>query len=67
MAQIQNISEIQPTLGFTGFDVLEKYSKSFKHVKEPFERRKVCFRIVCIDRHYIHPIVSHSFRKNNKF
>ena len=29
MAKIQNISEIQPTLGFTEFDILEKYRKSF--------------------------------------
>ena len=29
MAKIQNISEIHPTLGFTEFDVLEKYRKSF--------------------------------------
>ena len=30
MAKIQNISEIHPTLGFTEFDILEKYRKSFK-------------------------------------
>ena len=29
MAKIQNISEIRPTLGFTEFDILEKYRKSF--------------------------------------
>ena len=29
MAKIQNISEIHPTLGFTEFDILEKYCKSF--------------------------------------
>ena len=29
MAKIQNISEIHPTLGFTEFDVQEKYRKSF--------------------------------------
>ena len=29
MAKIQNISEIYPTLGFTEFDVQEKYRKSF--------------------------------------
>ena len=29
MAKIQNISEIHPVLGFTEFDVLEKYRKSF--------------------------------------
>ena len=29
MAKIQNISEIQPTLDFTEFDILEKYRKSF--------------------------------------
>ena len=29
MAKIQNISEIHPILGFTEFDVLEKYRKSF--------------------------------------
>ena len=45
MAKIQNISEIHPTLGFTEFDVLEKYRKSFKeselgrlHSVFPFER-----------------------------
>ncbi|RYS81150.1 transposase, partial [Parabacteroides merdae] len=30
MAKIQNISKIPPTLGFTEFDILEKYRKSFK-------------------------------------
>ena len=30
MAKIQNISEIHPTLGFTEFDILERYRKSFK-------------------------------------
>ena len=30
MAKIQNISEIHPTLGFTEFDILEKYRKSIK-------------------------------------
>ena len=29
MAKIQNISEIHPTWGFTEFDILEKYRKSF--------------------------------------
>lgn len=29
MAKIQKISEIHPTLGFTEFDILEKYRKSF--------------------------------------
>ena len=29
MAKIQNISKIHPTLGFTEFDILEKYRKSF--------------------------------------
>ena len=29
MAKIHNISEIHPTLGFTEFDILEKYRKSF--------------------------------------
>ena len=45
MAKIQNISEIQPTLGFTEFDVLEKYRKSFNeselgrlHSVFPFDR-----------------------------
>ena len=45
MAKIQNISEIHPTLGFTEFDVLEKYRKSFTeselgrlHSVFPFER-----------------------------
>ena len=44
MAKIQNISEIHPTLGFTEFDVLEKYRKSFNeselgrlHSVFPFE------------------------------
>ena len=44
MAKIQNISEIHPTLGFTEFDILEKYRKSFKeselgrlHSVFPFE------------------------------
>ena len=45
MAKIQNISEIHPTLGFTKFDILEKYRKSFNeselgrlHSVFPFER-----------------------------
>lgn len=29
MTKIQNISEIHPTLGFTEFDIPEKYRKSF--------------------------------------
>ena len=29
MVKIQNISEIHPTLGFTEFDIIEKYRKSF--------------------------------------
>ena len=45
MAKIQNISEIHPALGFTEFDIIEKYRKSF-HERElgrlhsvfPFER-----------------------------
>lgn len=45
MAKIYNISESHPTLGFTEFDVLEKYRKSFNenelgrlHSVFPFER-----------------------------
>ena len=45
MAKIQDISEVHPTLGFTEFDILEKYRKSFKeselgrlHSVFPFER-----------------------------
>lgn len=45
MAKIQNISEIHPTLGFTEFDILEKYRKSFNESELgrlysvfPFER-----------------------------
>lgn len=30
MAKIQNISEIEPTLGFTEFDIIEKYRRSFE-------------------------------------
>lgn len=30
MAKIQNISEIQPTLGFTEFDIFKKYRQSFE-------------------------------------
>ena len=44
MAKIVNISEIHPTLGFTEFDILEKYRKSFNeselgklHSVFPFE------------------------------
>ena len=44
MAKIHNISEIHPTLGFTEFDILEKYRKSFNeselgklHSVFPFE------------------------------
>ena len=32
MAKIVNISEIHPTLGFTEFDILEKYRKSLMRV-----------------------------------
>lgn len=45
MVKIQNISEIHPTLGFTEFDIQEKYRKSFHeselgrlHSVFPFER-----------------------------
>ena len=45
MAKIQNISEIHPVLGFTEFDIIEKYRKSFHeselgrlHSVFPFER-----------------------------
>ena len=45
MAKIQNISEIHPTLGFTEFDILKNYRKSFNeselgrlHSVFPFER-----------------------------
>ena len=45
MDKIQNISEIHPTLGFTEFDIIEKYRKSFHeselgrlHSVFPFER-----------------------------
>ena len=45
MAKIQNISEIHPALGFTEFDIIEKYRKSFHeselgrlHSVFPFER-----------------------------
>ncbi len=44
MAKIQNISEIHPTLGFTEFDIQEKYRRSFNeselgrlHSAFPFE------------------------------
>ncbi len=47
MAKIVNISEIHPTLGFTEFDILEKYRKSFNeselgklHSVFPFEWQK---------------------------
>ena len=45
MTKIQNISEIHPTLGFTEFDIPEKYRKSFNeselsrlHSVFPFKR-----------------------------
>ena len=45
MAEIQNISEIHPTSGFTEFDIPGKYRKSFNeselgrlHSVFPFER-----------------------------
>ena len=34
MAKVQNISEIHPTLGFTEFDILEKYRKSFNESEQ---------------------------------
>ena len=44
MAKIVNISEIHPTLGFTEFDIREKWRKSFNggelgklHAVLPFE------------------------------
>ena len=44
MDKIQNVSEIHPTLGFTEFDILEKYRRSFNeselgrlHSVFPFE------------------------------
>ncbi len=43
MAKIQNISEIHPTLGFTEFDIIEKYRKSF-HESE-LGRLIRCFRL----------------------
>ena len=56
MAKIQNISEIHPTLGFTEFDILEKYRKSFNeselgrlHSVFPFEvmaKAMGCLKIV---------------------
>ena len=49
MAKIVNISEIHPTLGFTEFDILEKYRKSFNeselgklHSVFPVECMEVC-------------------------
>ena len=46
MAKIQNISEIHPIWGFTEFDILEKYRKSFNesefgklHSVFPFEHK----------------------------
>lgn len=30
MVKIRKISEIEPTLGFTEFDILEKYRQSFE-------------------------------------
>lgn len=30
MAKIQNISQIEPVLGFTEFDILQEYRKSFE-------------------------------------
>ena len=46
MAKIQNISEIHPTLGFTEFDILEKYRKSFK--KSKFGRLHSLFSFECM-------------------
>ena len=46
MAKIQNISEIHPTLGFTEFDILEKYRKSFK--KSKFGRFHSLFSFECM-------------------
>lgn len=52
MAKIHKISEIQPSLGFTEFDILEKYRKSFAcselgrlHAVFPF---KVLARSMCL-------------------
>ena len=56
MAKIQNISEIHPTLGFTEFDVLEKYRKSFNeselgrlHSVFPFDRmaKDIHYQMFC--------------------
>ena len=50
MAKIAKISEIHPTLGFTEFDILEKYRKSFNeselgklHSVFPFECMAVSY------------------------
>ena len=52
MSKIQNISEIHPTLGFTEFDILEKYRKSFNesglgrlHSVFPFEVMATTMRL----------------------
>ena len=47
MAKVQNISEIHPTLGFTEFDVLEKYRKSFH------ESEFVSYFLVCLPAAYL--------------
>ena len=38
MAKIQNISKIHPTLGFTEFDILEKYRKDRPYGPEGIHR-----------------------------
>ena len=45
MAKIVNISEIHPTLGFTEFDILEKYRKSFNESELGiYLRKRKCSR-----------------------
>ena len=50
MAKIQNISEIHPVLGFTEFDVLEKYMVQLipsvqNHLRERLHNRKITMTV----------------------
>ena len=72
MAKIQKISEIHPTLGFTEFDILEKYRKSFHesklgslHSVFPFIIRKTkCFDFW--ERNVLFPKTKRSFFRTPK-
>ncbi len=54
MVKIQKISEIEPTLGFTEFDIVQKYRMSFKcselgHIYKLFPFSELARRMGLLD------------------